>query len=173
MTTWDDLSREELIWLLEVYAKNWLAHDGCWFLAAEETYGLEAAIKLDELSWARFSPAEARRIMRAFDIPEGGGLAALVKALRYRLYSAVNEQTMTWEADGSLRYEMIACRVQEARRRKGLADFPCKSVGLIEYTSFTQTIDPRIQVTCLACPPDLVGEQYCAWRFTLADEAHE
>lgn len=29
-----NLSREELLKLIEVYAKNWLAHDGCWFLAA-------------------------------------------------------------------------------------------------------------------------------------------
>lgn len=170
MAVWNDLSRDELIRLLEVYAKNWLAHDGCWFLAAEEAYGLEAAIKLDEMSWTRFSPAEARRVQRAFDIPQDGGLPALARALQFRLYAAVNEQEMTWEADGALRYEMIACRVQEARRRKGLADFPCKSVGLIEYTGFAQTIDPRIEVTCLACPPDLVGDQYCAWRFTLASD---
>ena len=42
-----NLSREELLTLIEVHAKNWLAHDGCWFLAAEEQYGLEAAIELD------------------------------------------------------------------------------------------------------------------------------
>ena len=41
-----DLSREDLIALLEVYAKNWLAHDGCWFLAAERRYGMETAIAL-------------------------------------------------------------------------------------------------------------------------------
>ena len=35
------LSREDLLRLVEVYAQNWLAHDGCWFLAAEEKYDLE------------------------------------------------------------------------------------------------------------------------------------
>ncbi len=40
----DDLSRDDLIALLDVYAKNWLAHDGSWFLAAEEKCGLETAI---------------------------------------------------------------------------------------------------------------------------------
>ncbi len=167
-----DLSREELLALLDVYARNWLAHDGSWFLAVEEKYGLEAAIEMDERSWERFSPAEARRIMRVFDIPEGGGLKALAKALRYRLYSQVNKQRLIWEDDGALRYEMIECRVQQTRRRKGLPDFPCKSVGIIEYTGFARTIDPRIRVQCLACPPDPVGDKFCSWRFTI-DEAKE
>jgi uncharacterized protein DUF6125 len=38
------MSRDDLLRVLEMFAKNWLAHDGCWFLAAEERLGLEAAI---------------------------------------------------------------------------------------------------------------------------------
>jgi len=41
------MGREELLRALEMFAKNWLAHDGCWFLAAEERIGMEAAIELD------------------------------------------------------------------------------------------------------------------------------
>ena len=49
---------------------------------------------------------------------------------------------------------MNDCRVQAARKRKGLADYPCKSGGLVEYRSFAETIDPRIRTSCIACPPD-------------------
>ena len=31
--TIDELSRADLLKLVRLYAKNWLAHDGCWFLA--------------------------------------------------------------------------------------------------------------------------------------------
>ncbi len=171
MPDFSELSRAELLALLEVYARNWLAHDGCWFLAVEEEHGLEAAIELDRRAWERFSPVEARRIMQAFGIPDQGGLAALARALGYRLYASVNEQQLWWEADGALRYDMIECRVQQARRRKGLPDFPCKSVGIVEYTQFARTVDPRIRVQCLACPPDPVGDRFCSWRFTLEDDA--
>ncbi len=78
------LPREELLKLVEAYARSWLAHDGCWFLAAEEKYGIDKAMELDTRSWERFSPAEARRIMRTFDIALSGGLVALEKALGYR-----------------------------------------------------------------------------------------
>ena len=66
------LSREQLLKLIDVYAKNWLAHDGCWFLAAEERYGMGTAMDLDAKAWERFAVAEAKRIMREFGIPPGG-----------------------------------------------------------------------------------------------------
>lgn len=161
------LSREDLIRLLDVYAKNWLAHDGCWFLAAEERLGMDAAIELDRESWRRFSPAEARRIMETFSIPAGGGLQALEKALNWRLYAMVNKQAAAWTEDGALEFRMIECRVQSTRRRKGLPDFPCKSVGIVEYSEFACAVDPRIRTECLACPPDSADGGYCVWRFTL------
>ena len=43
----EGLSRETLIGMLKDGAKNWLAHDGLWFLAAERHHGMEHAIELD------------------------------------------------------------------------------------------------------------------------------
>lgn len=161
------MPREDLAKLVETFAKNWLAHDGSWFLAAEEKLGMDAAIELDRESWRRFSAVEARRIMEVFDIPASGGLQALERALSYRLYAAVNRQSVSWTPEG-MEFRMIECRVQIARRRKGLPDFPCKSVGIVEYAEFARAIDPRIRTECLACPPDKTGDACCVWRFTLA-----
>ncbi|MCG2769578.1 MAG: DUF6125 family protein [Anaerolineae bacterium] len=41
-----NLSRPELLKLVQAYAQSWLAHDGCWFLAAEEKYGIDTAMEL-------------------------------------------------------------------------------------------------------------------------------
>nr|MBN1230065.1 hypothetical protein [Anaerolineae bacterium] len=163
------LTREELLKLVDIYAKNWLAHDGSWFLALEEHFGMDTAIEMDRKSWERFSVAEAKRIMREFDIPENGGLEALEQALKWRLYAGINTQESVRVADNVLEFRMIECRVQTTRRRKGLPDFPCKSVGIVEYSQFASTIDPRIKTECLYCPPDPVGEAFCGWRFTLED----
>jgi hypothetical protein len=164
----EDLSREELIKLVEVYAKNWLAHDGCWFLSIENEYGLEKAIELDTQAWSCFSPVEARRIMQAFGLEANGGLEALEKALTYRLYAAVNRQQADRADDRTLRFRMVECRVQQARQRKGLAPFPCKSVGLVEYAQFARTIDPRIETSCVHAPPDEIGDSYCEWEFQMS-----
>jgi hypothetical protein len=161
-----ELSREDLLRLLEVYAKNWAAHDGCWFLAAEERYGLETAMMLDAASWARFAPIEAERIKAVFGLPEQGGLRALEQALQLRMYALANVQEIV-QVDGNvLELRMIECRVQQARRRKNLNDFPCKQVSVIGFPKFAEGIDPAIRTECVACPPDPVGEAYCRWRFT-------
>ena len=71
----------------------------------------------------------------------------------------------------TLRFEMKQCRVQVARERKGLPDFPCKSVGIVEYAYFAAAIDPRIRTEVLFCPPDIRPEGcYCSWQFTLEDQ---
>ena len=168
MKPFEMMGREELLRALEMFAKNWLAHDGCWFLAAEERFGIDTAIELDACSWARFAAVEARRIMAAFDIPPEGGLPALEKALGLRLYSVVNAQRVEWSEDRQrLRFFMDECRVQQARQRKGLPLFPCKQVGLVEFETFAKTVDPRISTSCLRCPPDAPEGKYCAWEFTL------
>lgn len=163
----ETMGREDLLRALKMFAKNWLAHDGCWFLAAEEHFNMETAIDLDASSWRRFAAAEARRIMATFKIQPGGGLEALERALSLRLYAVINSQRTEWSDDHKeLRFFMDVCCVQEARRHKGLPDFPCKRVGVVEFETFSATVDPRIRTICLHCPPDAPG-QYCGWEFRI------
>jgi len=164
----EKLSKEKLIELLEDGAKNWLAHDGLWFQAVEQMSGMDAAIHCDTEAWRRFSPIEAKRILKRHGIPENGGLDALEKALTFRLYARINEQKITRVDAHRLTFEMSVCRVQEARARKKLPDFPCKSVGTVEYEEFAKAVDPRIRTRCVACPPDAhPAEFHCKWEFTL------
>ena len=167
MGSFDDLSREELLKLIEVYAKNWLAHDGCWFQATEETLGIDTAIDLDTKAWDRFAVAEARRIMKEFNIPPGSGLKGLEHALGYRLYAAINKQSVEWIDEHTMIFRMVECRVQKTRMEKDLATFPCKSVGLVEFSQFARTVDERIKTQCIHCPPDPIGELFCAWQFSI------
>jgi ubiquinone/menaquinone biosynthesis C-methylase UbiE len=165
------LDRTGLLRALEVFAANWLAHDGCWFLAAEERLGMETAMDLDAASWRRFAAAEAKRIMSAFAISPGGGLESLRPTLAYRMYSFINPWRIEVSADGhALRFFMESCRVQDTRRRKGLPGFPCRSVGQVEFETFARTVDPRIVTTCLHCPPDPEAEGHCGWEFRLVDD---
>ncbi len=163
----EKLSKEQLIDMLEDAAKNWLAHDGLWFQAVEKMSGMDAAIQCDAEAWEKFTAIEAKRIMKRQNIPEDGGLDALEKALRFRLYARINDQKSERLDENTLTFEMNRCRVQDARHRKNLPDFPCKSVGIVEYSGFAKTIDPRIDTECVSCPPDPHPDNYvCKWRFT-------
>ncbi|MHA1576258.1 MAG: DUF6125 family protein [Candidatus Thorarchaeota archaeon] len=166
----DDLPKETLLKIIDTYAKAWQAMDGAYFLSLEQKFGMDVAIEMDKEAWKIFSPIEARRIMKEFGIAENGGLKALEKALGLRVYAALNKQSIAWKDDGTLVFTMDSCRVQVARSRKGLPDFPCKQVGLVEYEEFAKTIDPRIKMQCVFCPPDEhPDDAYCRWEFTLEE----
>ncbi len=165
MSALNDLSREQLIEVINNFAKNWLAHDGLWFQAVERVHGMDEAIRADTEAWEKFSPIEARRIKRLLGLSEQAGLEGLREALEYRMYAVLNRQSSEY-VNGRLRFYMNDCRVQSARKRRGLPDFPCKPVGLVEYATFAKTIDPRIETTCIACPPDdHPDDYYCGWEF--------
>ena len=165
-----DLSKEQLLGLLQDAAKNWLAHDGLWFQEVENKCDMATAIALDANAWKRFTQIEAKRIMKRLNMPPGGGIPALIQALAFRLYAFINIQEVSEVTDKRCIFRMVNCRVQSARKRKGLPDFPCKPVGVIEYEYFARTIDPRIKTRCIACPPDPHPEDfYCSWEFTIKD----
>ena len=154
--------------MLVDFAKLWLAHDGLWFQEVENEFDLETAIKLDTETWRKFSPLEAKRILERLGKEPGGGMDLLEEALGQRLYAFINKQRVVEKSDKRLIFEMTACRVQDARRRKGLPSFPCKEVGIVEYSTFAETIDPRIKTKCLKCPPDKYnGEFWCRWEFLI------
>ncbi|MEJ5286980.1 MAG: DUF6125 family protein [Bacteroidota bacterium] len=166
----ESLDSAELLELVKIYAKNWLAHDGCWFLAIEKKLGIEKAIEFDRDAWEQFTQIEARRIKEFLKLENNSGLEGLRKALKFRLYSTINEQFSKYITPNELVHYVKTCRVQEARRRKGLPDFPCKSVGIVEYSLFAKTIDSRIETEAVSCPPDITNpEFYCIWKFTLKE----
>jgi len=160
--------QEDLSQALTDAAKNWVAMDGLWFQAVEQAYGMNAALAIDKEVWEQFALVEARRIKERLALPERGGLDALEIAFKNRLVSLLNELEILRPDEKTLIITLKTCRVQAARKRKGMTEFPCRSVGLVEFPVFARTIDARIITECLSCPPEtLPRTPYCSWKFTL------
>ncbi|OPL11353.1 MAG: cytosolic protein [delta proteobacterium MLS_D] len=165
-----ELPQEKLLELVKALGVNWIAGDGVWFQAVERTYGMNDAKRCNDSCWTRFSPFEAWSIKQFLELPEQPGLEGLKLALKFRMYATVNVQSIIDEGPGSVVFQMNDCRVQSARKRRGLDDYPCKSVGLVEYGRFAEGIDSRINTECVGCPPDPhPPEWFCAWRFTIPE----
>ncbi len=163
----DDLSKEGLLDLLHVYAKNMLALDGVWFQSVESKLGMEEAMEHDRNAWRRYTVVEARRIKEFLHLSEHPGVDGLKRALAFRFYAALNGDEVVTDGD-TLVYRTVSCRVQNARARKGMPFHPCKSVGILEYTYFAKEIDSRFECEALSCYPDVTDETCaCSWKFTL------
>jgi hypothetical protein len=165
------LPREKLVELTGEIGKNWLAMDGLWFQAVEKAYGMNDAKRCNDSCWGRYSQVEARLIKKFLGLPEKAGIDGLKRALAFRMYAQINVQSIIEESPNSIVFQMNDCRVQSARKRKGLADYPCKSAGLVEYSRFAWAIDERIRTECVGCPPDEHPDDwFCAWRFVLEED---
>lgn len=166
-----ELPHETRLELLKSLSVNWLANDGIWFQAVEREYGMFDAKRCNDTCWSRYAPFEAKRIMEQLDLPESGGVPALKKSLPFRIYAHINVQSIEDVDENSIICRLNDCRVQSTRKRKGLPDYPCKSAGVVEFSTFAKTIDPRFHVECIACPPDDHPEEwFCAWKFTLKQD---
>ena len=142
----DNLTREQLVELLEIYAKNWLAADGIWFQSVEKRWGMEEAMYHDVEIWKKFTVVEALKLKNFLHLPEHAGLEGLAKALSLRFYANIN--------DDEIRIE-----------------HPCKTVGIVEYGEFARAIDDRITCECVSCFPDITDETCCcSWKFTLVEQ---
>lgn len=161
------MTKEQLIALIGVYSKNWLALDGVWFQSVERKFGMDEAMYHDAEAWRAFTVIEARRIKQFLGLPEQAGLEGLAKALSFRLYANINPYEIRIQGN-TLFYRTLECRVQGARSRKQMGLHPCKPVGEIEYSEFARAIDSRIACECLSCYPDLRDDTCsCSWQFTL------
>lgn len=165
----DALTREELVELLEITAKDLIALDGTWFQSLEREQGMDTAMEHDRVAWRRFVPSEARRLKKLLDLSDRCGLEGLAEALPLRCTSLANEWEILWEDDGAaLVFRITDCRVQNARKRKGMDFHPCKSVGELEYAGFAAGLDDRIQCECVSCYPAIADDTCnCAWRFRM------
>ena len=162
------LPDEKLIELTESMAVNWLANDGTWFQSIEFSNNMADAKACNDATWGIFSPFEGWSVKRLLGLEEHPGLEGLKRALKFRCYGFINKQSFTRETETSFVYMMNDCRVQSARKRKGLDDYPCRSAGEMEYREFATAIDDRISTECLTCPPELHPEtHYCAWKFSI------
>ncbi len=164
----DNLSKEQLKELVTLYARNIYALDGVWFQSIEKELGMDDAMHHDQNAWRRFTETEARRIKNFLRLPEQAGLEGLKEALSLRFSALANPAVEFRQDNDSLIYRVVDCRVQTARKSKGMPYHPCKSVGIIEHTYFAKIIDSRIECETISCFPDVTDETCaCAWRFYL------
>lgn len=135
-----ELSKEQLLELIELYAKNWLAHDGVWFQSIEGKFGMAEAMYHDEEAWKRFTVIEAKRIKEFLKLPENPGLEGLEQALHYRFYGNLNEHECIHEGNSSFTATATAvCRRHAAAR-------VCRII-LANRSAFTNTAVLLLRLT--------------------------
>jgi hypothetical protein len=142
--------------------------DGLYFLGIEKKFGTEVATEIDAQVWESMAAIEAKGLQRMFNVGENPDVATIVGLLRKSSW-ALDQPFKTIEIGNERATLGIdRCRTQEARLGKGLCEFPCKKVRFGYLKNFAKTLNPKVEVNCLVCPPDKHPENsWCKWEFTL------
>ncbi|MDY6853954.1 MAG: DUF6125 family protein [Thermodesulfobacteriota bacterium] len=162
------LSKELLVKLIKLYSKSVVTIDGLWFINLEEMFNLNTAVELDIEVWEKYGVIEAMRLMKVLDIPEGGGIPAIVKALNFQIWAPDMEYEFADVSENKAIFNITDCVPQKLRKRDNRGEFPCKPVGVALFRKFAERIDPRLKMRCLVCPPDEHPDDlWCSWEFQM------
>jgi len=163
-----EMPSERLLDFFFLQIRNLWRVDGLYFLGIEKRFGTEAARDIDAGVWANMAAIEAKILKRMFNVGESPDVPAIIDLLR----------KSSWALDQPFKKVEISakratlgidrCRTQETRVSKDLCEFPCKPVRLGYLKAFAKTLNPKVEVSCLVCPPDThPKELWCKWEFTI------
>ena len=159
---------EKLLDFFFLQIRNLWRVDGLYFLGIEEKFGTDAATEIDAGVWEIMAKIEAKSLKKMFQVGENPNISAIMELLKKSSW-ALDQPFKTVEvSDKRATLSIEKCRTQEARLKKGLNEFPCKKVRFGYLKNFAKTLNPKVEVNCLVCPPDKHPKDlWCKWEFTI------
>lgn len=157
---------EKLLDFFFLQIRNLWRVDGLYFLGIEKKFGTDAATEIDAGVWEIMAKIEAKSLRKMFQVGENPDVPTIMELLQKSSW-ALDQPFKTFEVnDKRATLSIDRCRTQEARLKKGLSEFPCKKVRFGYLKNFAKTLNPKVEVNCLVCPPDKHPKDlWCKWEF--------
>ena len=160
------LSKEELIGLIEEYAKLYTTLDGLWFVLVEKNFGHDVATTLDVEVWESLAPVESKRITSARKITKGG-IEAIIEAFEFRPTFLTKEYKVIKRQNRAI-IQVTRCRSLHAMERDKREDTSCIRVLKNVYPKFAKGVDSGVKFRVLKTPPRKDGDDICCeWEIEI------
>lgn len=162
------MSMEKLLDFFFLQIRNLWRVDGLYFLGIEKRFSTDAATEIDAGVWEAMAAIEAKSLQKMFNVGENPDVKTIMELL-CRSSWALDQPFKSVEVSAKRAILSIdRCRTQETRLNKGLSEFPCKKVRFGYLKNFAKTLNPKVEVNCLVCPPDKHPKDlWCKWEFIL------
>jgi len=160
---------EKLLDFFFLQIRNLWRVDGLYFLGIEKKFGTEAATEIDAGVWEAMAQIEAKSLQRMFSVGESPDVPTIMNLLAKSSWALDQPFKAVEVGNKRATLSIDKCRTQEARLSKGLGEFPCKRVRFGYLKNFAKTLNPKVEVNCLVCPPDKHPKDlWCRWEFKLS-----
>jgi hypothetical protein len=159
---------EKLLDFFFLQIRNLWRVDGLYFLGIEKKFGTDAATEIDAGVWEAMAQIEAKSLQRMFNVSANPDVPTIIELLRKSSWAMDQPFKTIKISDKQATLSIDKCRTQETRLGKGLSEFPCKKVRFGYLQNFAKTLNPKVEVNCIICPPDKhPRDSWCRWEFTL------
>ena len=105
----------------QLLTRNWMTHDAMWFLHAMQATGMEQTNRINKAAVRAMAMFEAKRILRAFDLPRPtiiDELEAFFQAAMGVVVGDFAEYDWRWDrTEDTLHAEFIRCFAHEGMKR--------------------------------------------------------
>lgn len=167
MKNFSGMTRKDLEKYVDFLLWQYRVVDAFWFLAVEDEFGLDEAVRINEDIWAKIGSMAAKDIKKRFQIRDRG-VAAVTEAYSYFPWAKIINYKVLEQTKDQVLIRVLQCPPQEARLKHGRKEFPCKAMHLAELTNFAKNIDERAQVKCRYAPPDQhPAGIWCEWELKI------
>ncbi|MFQ6014993.1 MAG: DUF6125 family protein [Anaerolineae bacterium] len=164
------MTKRELREYVDFLLRQYRIVDAFWFLAVEDEFGLDTAVRFNEEIWARIGSLAAKEMKERFGI-KAQGIPAVIEAVSYFPWTLITGYEIEQSEDRAV-VRVPHCPPQAARLRQGRGEFPCKAMHLAEFTNIVKVIDEKVEVHCVIAPPDPhPDELWCQWEFRLKQDS--
>ena len=165
-----DLSKEDLVELVNVWMKTFWTNQNYWMVFTEEEFGFEAAARMDERVWGKTGPIQAYRVKQVLNLGDDiQALATMFKLTAPQWVPAGFEWSITEITVDRLRFSVHKCPMGTYRKKNNLELLPCKNISPPLYINMAQVINENINTTCVHAHPDPpIDNVMCQWEFTLS-----
>jgi hypothetical protein len=167
----DELSKADLIELVRLYSKLFLAVDGFWYLAVNALVDEDTATACDFWVWEKYTPYEMKRLQQLRNI-DGNDLEAFAAILGFSPWFTNLKYSLTREGGNRLNFTVLECPTLQALIREGAGreNTICHKVDPHLFQIMIQSLNPKGKATPIKLPPDTGGDGICCrWQFSIEE----